>query len=92
MPRFSQKFVALAVAVLLGLASVAEAHGHDEDISMDMGEPTMSRPTIAQASGSSKPQTYFQFGEHSGLIMAHILLMAISWVFVLPIGKKKFKK
>ncbi|KAH8661408.1 hypothetical protein BGZ60DRAFT_380826 [Tricladium varicosporioides] len=46
----------------------------------------MSRPTVAQASGSSDPQTYYQYGEHPGLIMAHILLMTIAWVFILPIG------
>lgn len=86
MQQFSNKFVALAVALLLRLASIAEAHGHDENMSMDMGEPAMSRPTVAQASGSSDPQTYYQYGEHPGLIMAHILLMTIAWVFILPIG------
>ncbi|KAF4632663.1 hypothetical protein G7Y89_g5460 [Cudoniella acicularis] len=88
MQRFSRKPVALAVAVLLGLASVAGAHGHDENMNMDMGEPAISRPTIALESGmpTAEPQSYFQYGDHSGLILAHIILMVVGWVFILPIS------
>ncbi len=83
----SPKFVTLAGAVLLGLASVAVAHGHDENMNMDMGEPSIARPIISQAANVTAPESYFRYGEHSGLMMAHIFLMTIAWVFVLPIGR-----
>jgi hypothetical protein len=35
----------------------------------------------------NKPPTYFALGEHSGSILAHIILEVISWCFILPIGK-----
>jgi hypothetical protein len=87
MQRLSKSFATLAVVVLLGFASAASAHGHDGDMNMEMGEP--SRPTIATTSDApdAGPQSYFQYGEHSGLLMAHILLMILGWMFILPIGK-----
>jgi hypothetical protein len=84
----SVRFVTFAGAVLLGLASVAVAHGHDEDMNMDMGDPAIARPTITSAANVVAPSTYFRYGEHSGLMMAHIVLMTIAWVFILPIGKQ----
>lgn len=84
----SPKFVTLAGAVLLGLASVAVAHGHDEHMDMNMGEPPIARPVITSAANVTVPETYFRYGEHSGLMMVHIFLMTIAWVFVLPIGRQ----
>lgn len=85
-----RNFVLLAEAVLLGFVSSAVAHGHDEhgDMNMDMGGMSSSRPTIATASNSTmaEPTSYFQLTEHTGLMFAHIVLMTIGWVFVLPIG------
>jgi len=87
MQRLLKSFATLAVVVLLGFASAAGAHGHDGDTNMEMAGP--SRPTIATASDNSDagPQSYFQYGEHSGLLIAHILLMILGWMFILPIGK-----
>jgi len=93
--RKFEKSLALAGVVLLGLLPLAIAHGHDGDgdgemaMDMSMGEASVPRPTIhsnltAEVPG---PPSYFQYGEHSGLIVAHILLMTIGWVFVLPIGE-----
>jgi hypothetical protein len=82
----SPKFVTFTSAVLLGLASVAVAHGHDEDMNMNMGEPSIARPTITSGANVTLPETYFRYGEHSGFLAAHIFLMTIAWVFVLPIG------
>ena len=73
----------LTSIALFGLLSVASAHGHDGDMKMDMGH---SSPEPTATSGSSQPASYFQYGEHSGWIMAHIILMTIAWVFILPIG------
>jgi hypothetical protein len=84
----SSRFVTLVGVVLIGLVSVAVAHGEDEDMSMDMG---MGRPEITKpmdATVTAVPNTYFNYGEHTGLLLAHVLLMTIGWVFVLPIGKK----
>ncbi len=87
----STKYVTFAVAALLGLASVAVAHGHDEDMNMNMGEPSTARPTITSAAYATVPQTYFRYGKHSGLMMAHIFFMTIAWVFILPIGIQLIK-
>jgi len=78
-----------AGAVLLLLASRAVAHGHDEAMNM----VTPSLPTVVSNSTlPTEPESYFQYGEHTGLLAAHILLMTISWVFILPIGKRtRFK-
>ena len=70
-----------ASAVLLGFASVAIAHSNDEGMSMDISDAP-ARPT-----STSVPETYFRYSEHVGLMMAHIFLMVIAWVFILPIGK-----
>jgi len=78
-----------AIALLSNLPT-AIAHGHDENTSMDMDgaahtSPAFSSPTSI---GVTKPLgSYFQYGEHSGLMVAHILLMTLGWVFVLPVGR-----
>lgn len=84
MGKFSQNFATLAGVALLGLLPLAIAHGHDE--AMDM---TTERPTISTESDSAvaDPRSYFRYGEHSSLMVGHILLMTIGWVFVLPIGE-----
>ncbi|KUJ14738.1 uncharacterized protein LY89DRAFT_735815 [Mollisia scopiformis] len=83
----SPTFSALAAAVLLGLLSVVVAHGHDEDMNMDMG---VARPTIVSTTAPPTsvpvPVTYWNYGEHQGLLTAHIALMTVAWIFVLPIS------
>ncbi|RDL32444.1 Integral membrane protein [Venustampulla echinocandica] len=89
-----QKYTQLTGALLLGLALVASVHGHghgdDTSREMDMGQPSISRPTLSldtvAPEATAGPQSYFQYGEYSGWIVAHIVLMTIGWVFVLPIG------
>lgn len=80
MGRILQSSATLRV-FLLALIPLAVAHGQDEDMTMD-------RPTISTESDAAvaDPVSYFQHGEHSSLMFAHILLMTTSWVFVLPIG------
>ena len=82
----SPNFVTFSGAVLLGLASVAVAHGHDEDMNMNMGGPSVAQPTTASGANVTFAETYFRHGEHSGLLGAHIFLMTIAWIFILPIG------
>lgn len=81
-------FVTFAATVLLGLASVAAAHGSDEDVAMDMGGSSIAPPTISSTAdvAVAVPATYFRHGEHGSLMTSHIFLMTIAWVFILPIG------
>lgn len=72
--------------VLLDLVSVALAHGHGENTAMNMSNG-MNLPE-AHISNSSivGPSSYFRYTKYSGLILAHIILMSIAWIFVLPLG------
>ncbi|TVY34797.1 putative membrane protein [Lachnellula occidentalis] len=88
MQILSRSFAAPTVVVLLGLASVAGAHGHEGDMKMDIGDTSISRPALATKPDTmdAGPQSYFQYGEHSGFLVAHILLMILGWMFILPVG------
>ncbi|TVY84342.1 putative membrane protein [Lachnellula suecica] len=88
MQPISQSSASLAAAVLFGLLSVVAAHGHDEEMNMDVAGPSTARPTIATTSATANagPESYFQYGGHSGLLIAHILLMTLAWMFILPIA------
>ena len=87
----SRNFAILAGALLLGVipSVVAHGHGETENMSMDMGGMSSAKPTIASVVNDTmiEPASYFQLTEHAGLMFAHILLMTIGWVFVLPIGE-----
>lgn len=91
MQKRSPKLVANAITLLWGLASVANAHDHAKGGNMEMGGSEVSRPVLATAASSPEaipdPQTYFHYGEHSGVMVAHIVLMTLAWVFILPIGR-----
>lgn len=73
----------------LGLLPLVFAHGAHEGSSDDMnmnmnmshgaGEP--------KADPQSYPPTYFALADYAGLIYAHIAVMVLAWVFVLPVGK-----
>lgn len=82
----------VAGAILLGLASIVVAHGHDEDSNMNMGTAAVPRPIISSATSSATTtsvpvrDTYWTYSEHKGLLTAHIVLMTLAWIFVLPIG------
>jgi hypothetical protein len=77
----------LSSAVLVGLVLVplaladgdhlhgakAESQAHNDDSQND----------------AEYPPTYFALADHANLIYAHIALMTIAWVFILPIGKSQ---
>ncbi|KAK8022628.1 hypothetical protein PG993_013395 [Apiospora rasikravindrae] len=67
----------LATAAILGALPAVLAHGDDE------GE--MAAPQEDQKL-ESYPPTYFSHPEHQGVMYAHIILMVLGWVFVLPIA------
>ena|ERR1700722_18091272 len=79
----------LAGALLLDLAL---AHGHDGDVTMDMSggmdQPDILRPTISASSSSAVvgPPSYFRHAEYSELMLTHIVLMSVAWVFLLPLS------
>ncbi|KAK3384791.1 hypothetical protein B0H63DRAFT_170871 [Podospora didyma] len=68
---------ALATVAVLGLVPAALAHGDDE---MKMGEADKPLPEDQYA------PNYFAHPEHRGAIYAHIALMVLAWVFMLPVA------
>jgi hypothetical protein len=68
----------LASVAALGLIPAALAHGDEH---AEMGEPSQPLPEAQYA------PTYFAHPDHRGTILAHIALMVIAWVFLLPVGK-----
>ena len=69
----------VAGAAVLGLLPTALAHG--DDMNMEKDEADKPRPA------DEYPPTYFAHPEHQTVIYAHILLMVLAWVFVLPVGE-----
>lgn len=71
----------------IALVTAAYAHGDHEDMAMapaTLGE--MASSMVNATATAVADSSYFQQHEHSGLIIGHIALMTITWVFVLPIG------
>lgn len=81
--------------ILLGLVPLIAAHGDDEtemdlDMSMQMSSTataidTATASAVMNSTAMAEPSSYFRHPEHGGLMVAHIILMTIGWVFVLPI-------
>lgn len=67
----------LGAVALLQLASLAYAQG-------DEGLQITSNATLSHSQSSA--ESYFRYPKHDSVIMAHIALMIIAWVVVLPIG------
>ncbi|KAH8819527.1 integral membrane protein-like protein [Xylogone sp. PMI_703] len=80
------KSIRSLAATLAGLAllGLAVAHG-DEAMDMDMSTAPAPAPA-APAAPDEAPANYFRLEEHSGTMLAHIVIMTISWIFVLPVG------
>jgi hypothetical protein len=93
MRAFSDGFLLLASLVLLGLAPATRAHGDDGDMNMETGIETagMAPPSNATMMGSNSTApllpSYFRHPEYSSLMLAHIVLMSLAWIFVLPLGE-----
>lgn len=79
---------ALAGAAVLGLlVPTALAHGGDEGGhgghgGMEMTDADKPKPE------EEYPLTYFAHPDHKTAIYAHIALMVLAWVFILPVGKE----
>lgn len=71
----------LAAATILACVPAVLAHGDETDMEMDMAKtPAPTKPE------SEYPGTYFSHPDHKAVIYAHIGLMVVAWVFVLPVA------
>lgn len=77
------RITAITAVALLGLSPTAVAHSHYEDATINMSQPNLT----LTSSNVSATDIYFRNAEYSTLMMAHIVLMTIGWVFILPIGR-----
>ncbi|ATZ47308.1 hypothetical protein BCIN_02g06000 [Botrytis cinerea B05.10] len=93
MPSHLRNLAIYSSLILLGLAPLIAAHG-DEEPEMDMNMPMSSVATAISTATVlagmdntvvAEPSSYFRYSEHGSLMVAHIILMTIGWVFVLPI-------
>ena len=75
-----------ALALCSALPKVL-AHGHDTLADPGLAPNVTSGPADMKAFHSS-PQSYFIYPDYSNLMLAHIALMTIAWLFVLPIGER----
>ncbi len=87
-------FELLALAAIVAALPTVLAHGgHDDGGAMDIdmgGKKDVSMGSSEDAlNPESDPLTlsYFAYPEHAAAIYAHIALMVLGWVVVLPIGR-----
>ena len=93
----AKRLTFLRTAILLGLVSLAFAHGHEaveasSEASQHAGHGEDASATDMSANKASHalsdgPPSYWSHPEHVGLIYAHIGLMVLAWVIALPLGK-----
>ena len=88
----SRHLLPTASAILLAVClPLAVAHGHDEanggmDMHTGMSKNT-SEPAVVNLDDEPAMISYFSYADHKNLIYAHIGLMVVAWVIVLPLGK-----
>lgn len=84
-------------AALLALEVIPLAFAHDHDShdreAQAMGAPKtlhLSLPLSSTSMNSfnAAPQSYFTWPDFEGPMLAHIVLMTVAWVFVLPISER----
>lgn len=86
-------FSLLALLAVAGAIPTVFAHGGDGG-AMEMGDDGDTSGHGGMGSEASKPDpdsypaTYFAHPEHVSLIYAHIGIMVIGWVFMLPTGTR----
>ena len=86
----------LARALLLLLvASAILVHAHEDSISTEVGTVSCTQSHNATLSPNITvpfdPQSYFTYGNYSGMMLAHIAFMTVGWFFVLPVGMFKLE-
>lgn len=83
--------VASAIAVLGFLVPTVLGHGDDNEAA-DMGMDMDMSSSMSSGGNASQPEvdfvpSYFAHPEHRGILLGHIGLMVLAWVFMLPLGK-----
>lgn len=84
-PTTSVLPVAAATITWALLLPAVLAHGDDDATSMSM-EGAMPMPANHSSPAEDLPPSYVHHPEYRGILLAHIALMALAWVFVLPLG------
>ncbi|KLU92565.1 hypothetical protein MAPG_11510, partial [Magnaporthiopsis poae ATCC 64411] len=90
--RIKSTVAALGLAVsLLSLIPAVLAHGGGEglrgrDMEMDMGQGHSHSDPAPKPSHDAYPESYFSHPELQGVLYAHIAVMVLAWVFVLPVA------
>ena len=79
-------FNLIGATLLLVSVTAVLAHGHD-DHAAGTGPSPSSTPATDMGSSSPLPQSYFSYPASGGLMLGHVILMTLAWVFILPIGE-----
>jgi hypothetical protein len=88
-PSLIRFFDMFTLMVMLGAVPVAIAHGSDHGMEGTQGmEGTHGshQPLADHESPPVYPPTYFSHLEHANFMYAHIALMTIAWVVILPVA------
>jgi hypothetical protein len=75
-------FTASTYVLGLALLPVVLGHAHGQDVHDHNNDDVHGGPQFEE-----EPDSYFGLKDHANVIYAHILLMTLAWVFILPIGK-----
>lgn len=76
-----------SAALLLGVLPLVAAHSDDAHSSVNMGGAHGTAMSNATKVAEQVAPSYFRHTEYAGWMYAHIGLMIIAWVIVLPIGE-----
>lgn len=83
----------LVTAALLLLGALPPSLAHDDGGHMENSVEVKAFPSTsvhelnAMNSSVALSQSYFTYPENSTLLGAHVVLMVVAWLFILPVGK-----
>lgn len=78
--------IVAALALQLAFSVVAREDGESHEAGKAGTDVAKGLPSNSRQGDLYSMPSYAGLSEHSGMMMAHIILMVIAWVFVLPIG------
>lgn len=76
----------VAALILSGTLPLVLSHGHSQH-GLDEGVAKTMQSDSSLNATSIAEQSYFTYPKHGGLMLAHIGVMTVAWLFILPIGK-----
>lgn len=82
-PLLIRSFTMVTLVVMLSAVPLAIAHSNDHSMK---GSHDNHQPLADHETPPEYPPTYFSHLEHASLMHAHIALMTIAWVVILPLG------